>query len=924
MLQGKFTPALGTLKALGGHLTTFGAVIYVTAVPLIFVYDFLRQVWLAGPSRAWDGTGHYGIAQIYAKSIFPDTFGWTSAHFAGMPFPNFYPPLFFWFVALLQHTQLFTFGAAFKLMVIVPIVLMPAAIWLLAWTVSDRDRGVAFWAAMLSLIPLISSRFGGHFVWASGLDYFSTFAVGMYTQPLGFILLIAWYVTYVRAHRAAWRFALSCVLLAAAVLANYLNGVTSTLFIAATLVFDIYNYLDARRGTAAEKRLALRALLAHFVSPLVSMGLALFWLVPMFSTYEYLVTRPFTLVIITRGMVLWFVAAAFGTWWWLRRPSASARPYVATCCVLAFILIFAAKVAPSWYPLQANRFSPTFNFLLSVPVAYAVVGALRILRSLLERQLPRLSPRVLALAPYVVAVVLLLLVANTYRASRRPQTIFYFRTQTLMSFYPSLEGNPPPSAPLDGPPPGAFPAEFEKARLTTIPQSALLDMFKSEHSGDPASVARSAASVEHILRFAEGHRGGRYLVELPNRYLSEMPSFDAHALNSYLGAQGNETLTVIFREASPNSLFMYPQVNALSYNPDSFGLSSVLADDLDFAEQPTAKHLERARMLGTKYLVVYTTKIKERLAREPEVGSRFDFGDWSVFELRADPPPRLQALAYKPALMVSKLTLKGRYSNESSFTRFSEEQFFDGWFDVLLVRSPSLKLDELGSLAELRQQFGALVIDSYDCDRCDLVYRQLRAFSQSRPLLLMADDNSLFNRIKSGLEEFPLAQVVERPPEGEGVWLSSLSPMHRYQSSSIRRQWAQIRAALEANKVPAETAAVDGEINGGSIRINYHNPSTPAAAVPVLISTTYHPNWQTRDGSAIYPANPMFMVVFARQSTSLDFARRPLDRAGLWATAGTLLALLCFTAWNYRGVLKWRRARARKAAPEVEAQPAET
>jgi hypothetical protein len=904
------------------YLRTAGAALYAVALPLFLLYDFLWQIWQSGAARAWDGTGHYGIAQVYDQHIFPDTFGWTPAHFAGMPFPNFYPPLFFWCVSFLHHTQLFSFDTAFKLMVIVPVLLAPAAMWLLAWTVSDRDRVVAFCVALLSLIPLVSTRFGGHLDWSSGLDYYSTFAVGMYTQPLGFILLIAWYVAYVRAQRAVWRFALACVLLALAVLANYLNGISSALFIAATLLFDL---LDYRRAAPGARRAALRALVAHFVSPLVAAGLALFWLVPMFGAYDYLVTRPFTLVVITQGMIVWFAAAALGTLFWLRRPSAPARPYVATCFVLAGILIFAAQVAPRWYPLQANRLAPTLNFLLAVPVAYALVVALRMARSLAERRFPRLAPWGKTLMPYATAVVLLALAGYAFRASLRENAVFFFRTLALMSAYPAREGQPLPEA-RNEPAPGEFPREFEAVPLPWISPKALRDMFQREHSSDPESVARAAATVEHLLRFAAGRRDGRYLVELPDRYLSELPSFDAHALNSYLGAQGNETLTVIYREASPNSLFMYPQANALSYNPDNFGLSSVLADDLDFAEQPTAKHLERARLLGTKYLVVYTARIKERLAAEPAVGARHDFGDWSVFELRDAPPPVVRALAYKPALVVSELTLKGRYSNESNFIRFAEEQFFDGWFDVLLVRSPTMKLDELGSLAELRERFGALILDAYDCDRCDLVYRQLRAFSQTRPLLLLADDNSLFNRIRSAGEDFPLARVIERQPEGEGVWLSNLGTMHRYGSSPARREWAQIRAALEEHKVPTEAAAVGGRLAGDSIQLDYQPPPPPAAppATPVLISATYHPNWRALDGSTIYPANPMFMLVFVRQPTSLEFARRPLDTAGLWATAVTLLAVICFTVWSYRRSLTRRLMRRRRPAPEVEEQPAGT
>lgn len=81
----------------------------------------------------------------------------------------------------------------------------------------------------MSVLPLTSARFGGQLLWASGLDYFSTLSIGMYTQPLGFVLLLIWYAVYFEAHRRPSRFMISSVLLALAVLANYLNVSTRSL-----------------------------------------------------------------------------------------------------------------------------------------------------------------------------------------------------------------------------------------------------------------------------------------------------------------------------------------------------------------------------------------------------------------------------------------------------------------------------------------------------------------------------------------------------------------------------------------------------------------------------------------------------------------------------------------------------------------------
>src|SRR5215207_1793044 len=115
----------------------------VTVLPVGLSRELYIDIWGGAMPRAWDGSGHYAVAQIFDRQMFPDTFGWTDAYFAGMPFPNFYPPLFYWCIALLRHTHLFSFAAAFKLLVCLPVLLLPAGMWMLAWTASERNRVVA-------------------------------------------------------------------------------------------------------------------------------------------------------------------------------------------------------------------------------------------------------------------------------------------------------------------------------------------------------------------------------------------------------------------------------------------------------------------------------------------------------------------------------------------------------------------------------------------------------------------------------------------------------------------------------------------------------------------------------------------------------------------------------------------------------------
>ena len=356
------------------------------------------------------------------------------------------------------------------------------------------------------------------------------------------------------------------------------------------------------------------------------------------------------------------------------------------------------------------------------------------------------------------------------------------------------------------------------------------------------------------------------------------------------------TLTGVFHEASPNALFMLPQVNAFSDYPDSFGVSSVLADDLDFAGQPLSRHVERVRSLGVKYVVLRSPSMKERMGKEAAVAARHDFGNWSVFELGGEPAPRAQVLRYMPALVVSSFTLKQRHRNEWSFIRLAEEQFADGWFDVLLARSPERKVDLLGDL----DRFGALILETYDYDDEERAYRLLKEFAQKRLLILVSSESNLFRRISSSRADFPLLETVERGEVEPGEPLEAVKPAHHYQDSSIRRAWTAIRRALNAHKL---TVAEGGRVIETDVR--QHTIGLDAGSgdgrLPILISTTFHPRWHSDDGGQIYAATPFYMLTFTQGQTRLVYEREWYERVALWASAATLLVLLSLCVWKAAG-----------------------
>jgi hypothetical protein len=813
----------------------------VTIFPVALVSNFWLEVWRGVRSRATDGSGHWGVAQIYNAGIFPDTFGWTGAYFAGMPFPNFYPPLFHWLVGLLNASGLLSFESAFKLVLFVPTLLMPAAVWLLAWRLSGRSARVALASACACVLLLVNMRFQTS---TCGLDYTSTFVAGFYTQPLGFVLLLAWYVVYVRAQKSRLRAAASCVLLALTILANFFNAFTGALLVAATLAFDGLSFRAAKDSDARAQ--ARRALFKHFTTPLVALALCLFWLAPVVQTYEYFVTRP--LVIPLSGLITpwlwgWYAVALIGVVLCWRRSNGKksdgfARAYLLTLLALAAGVVFASTLAPPWFPLQAFRFLSTLNFMLALPVGFALAAALDFFN--VEARRPRGAwPFVRHASVVVLAVV-------------------------------------------------AF-GVFQAARLT----GGLAFYTPEENS-----------RLEAVLGFARGHRDGRYMVEVLDVVNNPLHA-DSPALNAYLGAQGNETLGVVYREASPNSIFFNALTNAVSTGKDSFGISSVLADDLDFAAQPLARQLERARFVGVRYVVAESNELKENLAREPTVGARHDFDRWSVFEIGGGEAPRARVLDYRPALVVSDFSVKGRRRADFDFVRLAEEQFGDGWFDVLLARSAERRIDRLTDL----ENFGALVLDRYDCDDEARAFALLRDFAQHRALVLLSSDAPLFRRIQSSLVEFPHARIVERPlvePPGERI--ESFQPSFHYEGSSIRRVWRDVRAALDSEKVAVGDessfgvrASVTTQAGRSELSLTPDAPHD-AGDLPLLVAETYSPDWRAREGNRIYAATPFFMLTFARGPVRLVYARSELERAGLWVSGLTLLALGCFVCVPRRSV----------------------
>jgi len=784
----------------------------ISLLPVALTSFIWLEVIRGVASRAIDGSGHFAMAQIYDRSIFPDTFGWTNAYFGGMPFPNFYPPLFFWLVSLLHHTGLLSLGAAFKLVVAVPLVFMPLAFWIVSYVHSGRNEQIATGTAIASATIY---SLGEIFQPNTGLDMSSTLLDGFYTQPLGFVLLLFWILVYLLPRQRFPQFAVAAILLTLTVLANFFNAITAIIFIASTLTCDIVAWIKATDSAQREQQ--RRNFMWHFLSPWFAVALSAFWLAPMLSSYEYLVTRPLIRPLsemFTTPLWCWYFLAGTGAVLWWRRPTGRLGPYLLACLMLLVGLIFSGTFAPAWFPLQVFRFFSTVNFLFCVPVGMSLAYVVQLYQERKARQSSEPKP---AGNPTLTKQIV----------------IVAFSVAIL----------------------GVFAYAMSQKRLT-----------KAFAFYTPETMPRISGPLE----FARDHKDGRYLVEvLPSFADSGLVRSDCLALNAYLGAQGNQTISIVYREASPNSSFFNAELNAFSPYRENFGISSALLSDIDFINQPLAQHIKRLQFIGVRYLIIGSAQMKERLRHEPDIVAAHDIDDWTIFELERAITSPVRTLAYRPALLVSDFTVKMRRKNQYDFIRLAEEEFNDAWFDVLLVRSPERKIDLLPQL----DQFGALILDTYEYHDEAKALLQLKTFAQNHTLILLSSDAPIFSRIKA---EIPGAVAIERPRENPGDWIVAQDPSEHYDATSIRATWKAIRRALDREKIAVASSE---------------------QSMPMLIAQTFHPKWVRSDNQPLYAATPFFTFGFFDQNPSINFQRTRYDRWALWCSAGALVFLGILTVF---------------------------
>lgn len=330
---------------------------------------YLVRCWQSWVPGGWDGVAHFAVADLYARRIFPALSGWLPEYFAGLPFPDFYPPLFYFLVALVARLGP-SLPAAFLGLQTAAAFALPVLHYVCARRLADsRLAGVVAGALAAGFMV------DGHPMAYYGITLRATFDIGLSTQLLAFCFTLTFYACHLEAHRRRGAALAASLAFAAVALTN-----VHVVWDAAVLFLGLAAARILARPRGPERR---RALALELVVGGSAVLLSACWVVPMLARLEFVPTMalpppPAGLVLVAffrLGVYLVLAAAAAG----IQRD----HRVLGLVASLVLLLVFAAFPATDYLAdlaLQPGRFLIGFEFLTTLLVGYLVAQVRQLTR----------------------------------------------------------------------------------------------------------------------------------------------------------------------------------------------------------------------------------------------------------------------------------------------------------------------------------------------------------------------------------------------------------------------------------------------------------------------------------------------------------------------------------------------------------------
>jgi hypothetical protein len=313
-----------------------------------------------------DGSGHVAVLHLYALHVYPALQGWVPELFGGMPFPVYYPPLFYWIGATIMWLTGGDASFAAKLLTTISFAALPGTLYLLGRRVGLRssEAGIASGAAAVVAC-------GSNVVSLSGIGLLGLFEVGLFTQTLGFVFFCLWAGCLPRARHSP-RAAIGAILfLTATVLTNAHIMPLVACYALAWVVVSLLQTINSRSELSVrDMTFQLAAISCLLLAPVLITGL---WLVPLIKWYPYSVGHSLSSAGLFTSLgslnIVWPLCAVVC---WRERKR---RRQLSVLCV-ALLLTAAVSLTPAGelfrYPFQPGRVISGALLLCTLPVTFAL------------------------------------------------------------------------------------------------------------------------------------------------------------------------------------------------------------------------------------------------------------------------------------------------------------------------------------------------------------------------------------------------------------------------------------------------------------------------------------------------------------------------------------------------------------------------
>jgi hypothetical protein len=336
-------------------------IVFFAAITLLLSLRELSAFWNAPWTGSFDGMSHVVVGEYYANNVFPKTSGWMPHWFGGMPFPDFYPPLFYWVTALIYRLTPLSYLTTVRLFLTILILALPGLTAMLTSSLT-RNRWATFSAGCLSAIAVSYPDY------PYGIAADATFREGFFTQLPAYVCLLMWYHCFINSGGTLRSRIAARGLFFLLLLSNVHVVPVAVLLIGSFWTISLLHY--RRTPDFRELRETARS---HFSLLFPAAAAAAFWYVPLLSHIRY-----FTAVAVpplpasrwaavsTVSAVLTCIAAVTSF-----VDKNRAVQAVSLACILLGIGTFAeiSTLVPS-APLQPFRLLASFPFLSCVPASY--------------------------------------------------------------------------------------------------------------------------------------------------------------------------------------------------------------------------------------------------------------------------------------------------------------------------------------------------------------------------------------------------------------------------------------------------------------------------------------------------------------------------------------------------------------------------